>query len=240
LAYTTPVPSKKKKRWSAILFGPPGTAKTTLAEDIARSLGWPLVTIETSDFLAQGVDKMAHQARLLFRKLEQLREVVVFIDEVEEFVRERTEAEADRESRLTTTAMLTLLQRFLHNKRAILIFATNHSEVFDRAITRRFDLMVLVKPPNVDSKIALWRERRQNVPPTLLAKEEEALRSNADIVDRFTYDEWATFMEQHEELGRKAAASEGELAPLLRETAAALIIDKREWKRWAKSKSAVR
>jgi len=199
-----------------------------------------LVTIETSDFLAQGVDKMAHQARLLFRKLEQLREVVVFIDEVEEFVRERTEAEADRESRLTTTAMLTLLQRFLHNKRAILIFATNHSEVFDRAITRRFDLMVLVKPPNVDSKIALWRERRQNVPPTLLAKEEEALRSNADIVDRFTYDEWATFMEQHEELGRKAAASEGELAPLLRETAAALIIDKREWKRWAKSKSAVR
>ena len=47
-------------------------------------MAWPLVTIETSDLLALGVDKMAHQARLVFRKLEQFRDVVVFIDEVEE------------------------------------------------------------------------------------------------------------------------------------------------------------
>lgn len=76
-----------RKMWSAIFFGPPGTAKTSLARDIARTLGWPLITIETGDFLAQGADKLAHQARLIFRKLEQLLEVVILIDEVEEFVR---------------------------------------------------------------------------------------------------------------------------------------------------------
>jgi hypothetical protein len=66
--------SKEKKRWSAIFYGPPGTAKTTLARDIAKALGWPLITLETSDFLAQGVDKMAFQAQLLFRKLEYLQQ----------------------------------------------------------------------------------------------------------------------------------------------------------------------
>ena len=69
---------------------------------------------------------MAHQAGLVFRKFEQLRDVVIFIDEVEEFVRNRSEEE-DRESRLTTTAMLTLIQRLRDLKRCVLIFlATNH------------------------------------------------------------------------------------------------------------------
>ena len=229
----------RKKRWSVILFGPPGTAKTTLAEEIARSLGWPLVTIETSDFLAQGVDKMAHQAQLLFRKLEQLRQVVVFVDEVEEFVRARQDW--DRQSRLTTAAMLTLLQRFRRNRRAILILATNHVEAFDRAITRpgRFDLMVLVKPPSVDSKIALWREKRQGSSADVLDREEAALRSNGDLVERFTFDEWITLIERYWERWGKAGASGNGLAKLLREAAAGLTIDKAEWRRWAKHKSVI-
>ena len=147
-----PSEAEPRRRWSAVFFGPPGTAKTTFATEIAKALSWPLITIETSDLLELGVDRMAHQAGLVFRKFEQLHEVVVFIDEVEEFVRWRTDEE-DRESRLITTAMLTLIQGLRGLKRSILILATNHVEKFDPAVTRpgRFDLLLLILPPSVES-----------------------------------------------------------------------------------------
>jgi len=240
LANTTADPKQEKKAWSVILFGPPGTGKTKIAEEIAGSLGWPLVTIDTSDFLAQGVDKMAHQARLLFRKLEQLREVVVFIDEVEEFVRVRTDC--DRQSRLTTTGMLTLLQRFRSNKRAILILATNHFEAFDPAITRpgRFDLMVLLKPPSIDAKCDIWRQRRSKCSAKVVDTEIRAIKSIGTLVERFTFDEWTAFMDRYQDQWGEKGANTKELTKVLQETAGGLTIDKDEWRRWARHKSAVR
>jgi hypothetical protein len=232
---------KQKKRWSAIFFGPPGTAKTTLAEEIAATLGWPLVTLETSDFLAQGVDKMAFQAQILFRRLEYLQQVVVFIDEVEEFVRARHDT--DRQSRLTTTAMLTLLQRFRGKRRAILILATNHMEVFDPAIARpgRFDLLVLVKPPSFFSKVLLWRGWHSQLSGEILHGEEETLHSNVTLVERFTYDEWFAFAEFYgQQPGRSEPGHENLLARLLREAGNHLTISKQDWKVWMTRKSAVR
>ena len=40
-----------------ILYGPPGTSKTTIAKAIAGTLGWGLVTITPSDFVKHGIEK---------------------------------------------------------------------------------------------------------------------------------------------------------------------------------------
>jgi len=44
----------RSSKSSMILYGPPGTSKTTLAEAIAKELGWPLLTITPSDFVKDG------------------------------------------------------------------------------------------------------------------------------------------------------------------------------------------
>ena len=59
-----------RSRCSALLFyGPPGTAKTTLASAIAAELGWPLVTITPSDFVREGIEQTDRRAREIFDDL---------------------------------------------------------------------------------------------------------------------------------------------------------------------------
>jgi SpoVK/Ycf46/Vps4 family AAA+-type ATPase len=136
--------------------------------------------------------------------------------------------------------MLTLLQRFRRNKRSILILATNHVEVFDKAITRpgRFDLVVLVKPPSVSEKIRLWREGRAN-PSGGLDEEEKIIRSEAALVERFTFDEWATLRQAYNEALASGHSSD-ELRTLIRKMEAELTIDSQEWETWKDKTSAVR
>ena len=50
--------SSRKPFYSSILFGPPGTAKTTICTSIASYLGWNFVTIDTADFMSEGLEQV--------------------------------------------------------------------------------------------------------------------------------------------------------------------------------------
>lgn len=51
---------------SAILFGPPGTSKTELAKIISGYLKWPLLSVDPSYLVKEGVDKIQTMANKLF------------------------------------------------------------------------------------------------------------------------------------------------------------------------------
>jgi len=74
---------------SGILFGPPGTGKTTFVEQLAETLGWPLIRIDPSDFLRRGTPNVPRVAREIFGDLSLLKDCVVLFDECEEFFRDR-------------------------------------------------------------------------------------------------------------------------------------------------------
>jgi hypothetical protein len=221
--------------WSAIFFGPPGTAKSTLAREIAKFLGWPLITVQTSDFLALGTDRMAPQARLIFRKLGELSETVVLIDEVEEFVRDR--GRADGEGRLITTAMLTLLQD-LHEKQAvILIMATNRIDEFDPAIRRpgRFDLVLYVPPPSFEVKRSLLIRALTAAGISLPQATDDLLGEphNLAVVERSTFDEWTRFTAICRDAAREASQLDPSmLAQLLDKYGSSLTINQPDWDKW--------
>jgi len=147
--------------YSAILFGPPGTAKTTVVDAIAKRLGWGFVTIDTSTFLQDGMSNVASRISYVFDRLLELDRVVVLFDEVEEFCLDRTNPALAMESRMLTTAMLTKLADLRNGRRVAFFIATNRLTALDAAVTRpgRFDLQLFVGTPNLPARMQRFRAK---------------------------------------------------------------------------------
>lgn len=145
---------REQQARSAIMFGPPGTSKTSLARAVAGAIGWRYVELHASHFVAEGLPAVQRTANDLFQKLMELDHVVVLFDEIDELVRER-DMEPDAFGRFLTTSMLPKLAELWEQRKVIYFIATNHIEYFDRAVTRarRFDALIFVTPPSFDNKI---------------------------------------------------------------------------------------
>ena len=87
---------------AVVLFGPPGTGKTTFAKAVSSRLGWPFVEVFPSRLAAAG-DGQALALRDTFAEIDELEHAVVFIDEVEEIAgparRQAAPAAAGRDER---------------------------------------------------------------------------------------------------------------------------------------------
>ena len=117
--------------YSMILFGPPGTAKTTICTSMAYYLGWNFLTIDTADFLADGIGQVASRMTYIFDRLKVLERTIILFDEVEEFCLDRENPMVNMESRMLTTAMLTQLNDLRRKQKSVFIIATNRLRSFD-------------------------------------------------------------------------------------------------------------
>jgi SpoVK/Ycf46/Vps4 family AAA+-type ATPase len=142
---------------SAILFGPPGTSKTEIVEQIANFIGWTSVTVDPSYFVKSGLDQIQAQANRIFRMLSAAEQLVVLFDEFDEMVRNRALSD-ELLSRLLTTSMLPKLARINKERRILFVVATNYIDSFDVAISRagRFDLVLQMMPPLAEEKTRMW------------------------------------------------------------------------------------
>lgn len=147
-------PIGEKQARSAILFGPPGTSKTSLVRSLADVIEWDYVEIHASHFVAEGLPEVQKTADNIFKQLAELDHAVVLFDEIDELVRER-DMEKDAFGRFLTTSMLPKLAELWENRNILYFVATNHINYFDSAIVRshRFDALILVSPPSFDAKI---------------------------------------------------------------------------------------
>jgi ATPase family protein associated with various cellular activities (AAA) len=145
----------KRTPRSAIFFGPPGTSKTDLSRKIADFLCWPLLSIDPSHLLRNGMDGIQAEANTIFRMLEQTERVVVLFDEFDELVLERGSPKAEAFSRFLTTAMLPKLATIHNRATLVFIIATNNIGDFDLAIRRqgRFDRVMQIMPPTYKAKM---------------------------------------------------------------------------------------
>lgn len=142
---------------SALLFGPPGTGKTTMVQALAGALGWQYVEIQAADFLSEGMDKVPARADEIFASLMELDRCVILFDEIDELIRLRTDEQTDPFGRFLTTSMLPKLAQLWDQRRVLFFANTNHVAKADPAIRRsqRFDAALLVMPPDFSKKRSL-------------------------------------------------------------------------------------
>ncbi|BDX32073.1 hypothetical protein TUM20985_26200 [Mycobacterium antarcticum] len=141
---------------AVILFGPPGTGKTSFAKAVAGRLGWPFVELFPSRLATPGV-AMAGALRDAFATLADLDSVLVFIDEVEEIAGSRSGVPTDP-AHGVTNELLKLIPAFRQHGDRLLVCATNSVRSLDSAILRpgRFDYVIPVGPPDATARAAIW------------------------------------------------------------------------------------
>jgi transitional endoplasmic reticulum ATPase len=139
-----------------VLFGPPGTGKTTFAKGIASRLGWPFVELQPAELAAEGADRQAKLLAEAFVRILELAAAVIFVDEVEDIASVRDEER--RVSPSVTNEFLKQIPRVREAPQHLLVCATNWVARLDQAFLRpgRFDYVLPVGPPDTEARRAIW------------------------------------------------------------------------------------
>ncbi len=122
-----------------LLSGPPGNGKTTLAGAIANALDLPLLVLDFSAVLSSFMGETGAKIAKVFRGLVNT-PCVLFVDEMETVLSERSGAGKSNDvgeiARVVSSLLLEIDRLSDH---VVFIGATNHPEMLDRAVVRRFD-----------------------------------------------------------------------------------------------------
>ncbi|MDO5753550.1 ATP-binding protein [Arthrobacter sp.] len=142
---------------AVVLFGPPGTGKTTFAKAIASRLEWPFVEVFPSR-LAGDPGGLAGALRQTFLDIAELEHAVVFIDEVEEIASQRS-GEPPSPMQGVTNELLKIIPAFRDQPGRILVCATNFIRSLDSAFLRhgRFDYVIPIGLPDEQARAAMWQ-----------------------------------------------------------------------------------
>jgi AAA+ family ATPase len=119
------------------MTGPPGTGKTSTARVVAGELGLPLFTVRLDALMTKYMGETAAKLRLVFDQLSDVRGVYLF-DEVDALAAERSLGNDVGEIRRVINSFLQFLEEDLSD--SIVLAASNHSGLLDRAFFRRFDV----------------------------------------------------------------------------------------------------
>jgi len=127
-----------------LLVGPPGTGKTMTAAVLAGELGLPLFTIQLDGLITKFMGETAAKLRLIFDAIRETRAVYLF-DEFDALGTERALKNDVGEIRRVLTSFLLFLEQ--DDSDGITVCATNYPKLLDRALFRRFDMVIEYQLP---------------------------------------------------------------------------------------------
>ena len=147
-----------------LLMGPPGTGKTVLAGAIAKDLGLPFLVVDYGSLLSSF---MGETGAKISRLLDGLagQPCVLFLDEMETLLAERSGSpgrhDVGEQARIVSTLLLAMDRM---DRRLLLVGATNHPDMLDRAVRRRFDIEIVLPLATEDTVHALVKSLSARYP----------------------------------------------------------------------------
>lgn len=139
-----------------LLIGPPGTGKTSTARVLAAELGLPLFAIRLDTIITKFMGETAAKLRLVFDALVETRGVYLF-DEVDALAGDRAATNDVGEIRRVLNSFLQFLEE--DSSESVIVAATNHPQLLDNALFRRFDTVMDFTLPDESSAQTVIRNR---------------------------------------------------------------------------------
>jgi SpoVK/Ycf46/Vps4 family AAA+-type ATPase len=138
-----------------LLIGPPGNGKTSLAEAIAEALVVPLFVVRYESIVGTFLGETAARLKKLF-DYASTRKCVLFFDEFETLGKERGDPHETGEIKRVVSSLLTQIDYLPSH--VMVIAATNHAELLDRAVWRRFQVRMTLPSPS-EAHLTEWFEK---------------------------------------------------------------------------------
>lgn len=138
-----------------LLIGAPGNGKTSLAEAIAGELSLPLLVVKYESVIGSYLGETALRLARMFEQV-RARRCVLFFDEFDAIGKERGDKHETGEIKRVVSSLLLNVDGL--PSYVVTVAATNHAELLDRAIWRRFQLRLDLPPPTM-AGILEWLSR---------------------------------------------------------------------------------
>ncbi|MBS3694163.1 AAA family ATPase [Rhodococcus qingshengii] len=137
-------------RHRMLFVGPPGGGKTSLAEAVATELAVPLLSVRYEGLIGSFLGETASRLESLFDAV-RVRPCVLFFDEFDVVAKERGDTHETGEIKRVVSSLLLQVDRLPSH--VVVITATNHPELLDRAVWRRMQLRLNLPQPTRAGKI---------------------------------------------------------------------------------------
>jgi len=146
----------KRKPWKGILlYGPPGTGKSFLAKACATEANGTFFSVAASNIVSKWMGEAERLVRALFDLARAKKPSIIFIDEIDSLLTNRSEGENESTRRIKTEFLVQMNGVGKDDEGILVLGATNIPWELDPAARRRFQKKIFISLPDHDARRAM-------------------------------------------------------------------------------------